>query len=426
MEDFFKEKLKKFDQNTYQVSFIQGVENICQSCINKVKSSMPQLKFGKKIVHKTIIKHCYLLETLIQTLKRGKQKTKLQQPTDSKDFNEITKRHKAEKKLRAEIIKLEEDEAQVRFLKENAEEKLKDYESQIQLQQKKQQLLEDLSLKAKLRQEDINKQKKILEEPLLNAKPKYIEMAENYKQLFEFPELERRKAELAKKRSLYLPISRQDWLDHMKKYNNLSMEAGKKRLKSLEQKSVDRVKLVNKAKKDFEIENELIRENVRKMAQKRKQYGDIVREVFAPKSEHKEQKKLVKSEKNNELIKRNEQIQYSIEKTPHKPVKKPKNKSTKVQSITPELKNFQLDYLAEKRKQRSELKDYNIEFPKLEITANEEKSKALQNLKKIDEILISQNYRLRNSDPCSLQALELEANLNDLWTKSIKAKLSLL
>lgn len=392
--------------------------------MKKIKSSTDRSKFGKKNIFRSIIKHSHLLETLIQTLKREKMRAKVPQLPDTKDFNEQSKRHKAEKKLRAQILKLDEDEAKIRLLKENAELKLKDFESQINMQQKKQQLLEDLSQRAKFRQEELQRQKKVLHESPQCTKPKYIEMVENYKQHFEIPELKRRKDELAKKRMLYQPISRQDWLEHMKKYNNLSIEAEKKRMKSLEEKSFDSVHLVNKTKKEMELQNELMKKNMKSLVEKRKHYGQIVREVFAPKVEVKEKIKEKISEK-NEKVRKIHDIRTSIDQIP-KVVKELKRKIKKLESKTPDVKIEKLDYLAEKRKERSAFRDYDVEFPKVEINVNEEKSKALQNLKKIDQILLSHNHRLRNSDPSNLQSLELEANINDLLTQSIKAKLSLL
>lgn len=349
-------------------------------------------------------------------------KSKIPQLPETKDFTELAKRHKAEKKLRAQILKLDEDEIQIRLLRENAESKWKNFESQVNMQQKKQQLLEDLSQKAKIRQEELQRQKKVLNESPQCIKPKYIEMAENYKQLYEIPELERRKAELAKKRNMFQPISRQDWLEHMRKYNNLSVEAEKKRLKTLEEKTFDNIHLVNKAKKEIELKNELIKRNMKSLAEKRKHYSQVVREVFAPKVEVKEKTSEKVSEENEKINKKIQEIRTSVDQMPKVVIKKNK----KLESKTPDIKIVKLDYLAEKRKERSAFKDYDVQFPKVEIDLNGEKSKALQNLKKIDQIILSQNHRLRNSDPSNLQSLELEANINDLLTQSIKAKLSLL
>ena len=55
------------------------------------------------------------------------------------------------------------------------------------------------------------KQKKqLIDNQGINSQPRYLEMKQKFINNFEIPELERRKAELAKKRIQFQPISRQD------------------------------------------------------------------------------------------------------------------------------------------------------------------------------------------------------------------------
>ena len=98
--EFFKEKLEKYqvEETTNQVQFIQGIGKICEETLSKVKLSLQISSFGKKNLYHSIIKHSILLETLIHTLKREKMKQKILQNPETKDFNEINKRHNAEKK----------------------------------------------------------------------------------------------------------------------------------------------------------------------------------------------------------------------------------------------------------------------------------------------------------------------------------------
>ena len=182
-----------------------------------------------------------MLERLISTQKREKVKVLNSQEADLNDYKQITKKYKIEKKLRKQIIELEDDEFKIKAMKEEAEKQIKteeDYKAALEI---KKMLLEQLSEKAKSRHEQIFKQKQIILEPNpIKNKPKYVEMEETYKITQEMPELERRKAELAKKRIIYQPISRKDWLNHLKKYNEIISEAEKKRLAKLEESSQER------------------------------------------------------------------------------------------------------------------------------------------------------------------------------------------
>ena len=57
----------------------------------------------------------------------------------------------------------------------------------------------------------------------------------------------------------------------------------KKRFKSLEENSSERIALVNKAKRELELENTKIKNYKKGLIEKRKKYGEVVREVFVPK-----------------------------------------------------------------------------------------------------------------------------------------------
>ena len=99
-------------------------------------------------------------------------------------------------------------------------------------------------------------------------------------------------------------------------------------------------------------------------------------------------------------------------------------------SKTPELKHEkQVDYLAERRKQRSMIEEKNMSavLPNIsELDAHSNVSKVLETFKKLEKFMSHQEYKIKSVDPKSALALQLEEDLNDMLTQSVKAKLKLL
>ena len=148
---------------------------------------------------------------MMRKLKIEKLKQKPYEDVEIANYKQLANKHKTEKIFRKEVLELEDEVKKVRQKKESLEQKVKDIEEKKQAKLKKQELIELLQKKAKIRQEELCKIKKnISESSPLKIKPKYLEMEENYKNSVELPELERTKVELAKKKMHFQPIARDD------------------------------------------------------------------------------------------------------------------------------------------------------------------------------------------------------------------------
>ena len=350
--------------------------------------------------------------------------------------------HKEEKKLRKEIIALEDDEFKIKFLKEKAEKMKKEDLDLIDALNKKKQLIESLREKAKQRHEQMSIQKhKIQDTSLLISKPRYVEIEQKFKNNFELPELERRKAELAKKRILFQPISRQEWMSHLKRYNECMLEAERKRLTKANEGSVENSQIIQNSLKRAQVmesqERILQKKN---MVEKRKKYAEVVRESFAPKIDHRTENHDILSPKK---LEKQHVAEIISEKEATKPVleekaaqikvvkvikKKPKKK---MESKTPEVLNeAKNDYLAERRQKRTQIEDVaSIDsalngFDKLVLS--EDRGKMLRKLKKYENLVKLQEQKIKETDLDSAAGLQLEEKMNELLMQSIKAKMSML
>lgn len=402
------------------------------SISSKVQNSIDKIQFGSKNYWKTFVKHSNLLEKFVSKLKREKISIKVSQPIDLTDYKAVKKHQKIEEKLKKQIHDLENDEIKIKRLKDVLEKRNKEEEELLEAKNKKKQLLDHLQEKAKARHEQIFQQKRqIIETSPLKLKPKYIEMEQVFKKSHEIPELERRKAELAKKRILFQPISRQDWLDHMKKHDEYMIEAEKKRLAKIEENSNEKTSnLVNNVRRAIAAESKELKATKKNMIEKRKRYGELVRDIYAPKIEAKPdivQDNSIKIEKTLEKVSdKSFSESLSLSKKPKK-VKKPKILGSKTPEIKPEVK---LDYLAEIRSKRFQDEDPKsldsvlTHFGK--ISVSEDKSKFLEKLKKYEKIASMQEYKMKQIDPTSLISLELEEKINEVLMQSVRAKINML
>lgn len=444
MEDYLKEfKAKlKAEKGIEFTSTMKAVKVAIKISGKNIKENLANIKFGSKNYHATMIKNLPLLEKIFIKLRKEKLKAKYSLELNFKDYNKVVKRLRENSKLSHEILTLDEDELKIRQMKLEADLRLKEQEAQLNAEKIKQQLLQTLHEKAKIRQEQISNQKKQLQDlSPLRKKPKFMEIEENYKSKFELPELERRKAELAKKRIMLKPISRQEWVEHVKKYNEYSVEAEKKRtIKYLESIEKD-VHLINKIKRDQLIENEELKSKKKAQFEKRKRYAELVREIFATKIDEKSEsdpekitkdiaevdKSHISKVKNEEALQKNDP--HGILEKVRKVALKRKNKSY-IESKTPEIqKETKFDYLAEKRKQRSIINNsYNLDeaYKSLQnISLNTNKSQALKDIKKLEKLAIIQDYKIKGTNPKNADILDIEEKLNEFLMESVRAKMSL-
>ena len=109
------------------------------------------------------------------------------------------------------------------------------------------------------------------------------------------PELERRKAELNKKREAFEPVSHEAIQEHSRRYAQMQEERRERREKAAKQRNMDQklTSMVNEHKSSFtyafkqhdkERDEEKMREKEeRKMLKiKANRYGQIVREMYQP------------------------------------------------------------------------------------------------------------------------------------------------
>ncbi|OMJ87720.1 hypothetical protein SteCoe_10462 [Stentor coeruleus] len=432
MEDYFRDIVKNELSSTLYKSVTKRIENINK----RVKVKALKLNFNKKNYLNSYTDNFYLFEKLILRLIQQKMKNKPDIQIDTSDYTQVVKKSKTEKKFRKEIQMLEQEAQQIKQERENLELSKKELEDQTLAKKKKQELIEDMQKKAKIRKEEIFKQKKILNEssPLQKMKPKYVEMEEAYKANVEIIEIEKAQAEFARKKQTLQPLSRDDFTLHEKRYKEYTDEAKRRREIRLQEINIENsLNSIQPIKNSEIVEKEELAQIKRTMIERKKQYGNLVRELFGPKhdihvhiSERADFKKKtpplspITPEYRNKKDKKETLL-------PWKSVKKvPKKYSDQETEKKPP---FKYNYLSELRIKRTFIDDSYLENALNGLYQRSEfmdKSEMLKKLKDAEKIAMKGENKIKFSDKNSISGINLEEKLNELLIQSVKAKADML
>ena len=332
-------------------------------------------------------------------------------------------------------------------MKQALDDKRKELQEEEKSKQKKQEMIENLQTKAKLRHEELEKVKRIWSVTPDRPKPKYLQMEESFRVNKEFSEAQRTRSELAKKSYFMKAINRDEIVQHSKNYDRAIHEAKKRREIRIAEMNLDSsVNSVNIFKRSVLAEQEEKITAKKNLVAKRKNYGDIVRELFSPnvdikilhieRAEPRKPTPISFREKEGKVSpKLSNGTSYKIVKKKIAPqVLTPKNESksetrseSKFESNTEKKKT---NYLSELRVKRSEIVG-NKEFAKIynSFTSGEfygDRKDVLKRLKSIERFVLTEEQKIKLQDRPSMVGIDRESKINDLLIQSVKAKVQML
>ncbi|CAG9318416.1 unnamed protein product [Blepharisma stoltei] len=392
------------------------------------------------------------------------KKPNLQNKQARQEYYEDLKR-KSEENTR----KVKEYQAEQRRRKEKIKEHLEEINRQLEEEKERKQLekegknaifeieykqeLERMQENKMRRQQELEemKRREIELAEIKKQKPLYQKMQEKFLQDVEMPELEKRKAELAKKRLLFQPLSKDDLAEHSKWYSQLRKEHNAQTDKEMTQKSIDHQMNQLGVSKNYKLEKSIdekeksIQDKL-KLVDRKIKYADLVREMFTPSIDKFKQKELelrvekLKHPVRKEILKSSQEKSFVESysdgegKKMWKPRKYPKN------PLIPEEKNKKepvlIDYLGERRKAREDAasksgtaRKHNVDWEEdlnLELT-NEQKAERIKaKAEKIEKEARRKELLLNSTTPNNLSTLEKSEDVNQMLISSIRAKLAVL
>ncbi|OMJ81990.1 hypothetical protein SteCoe_17422 [Stentor coeruleus] len=325
-----------------------------------------------------------------------------------------------------------------------------------QLEEKQLKLIE-LSQKIELKKEKL---KNITDQKILEQKkPLYIQMEENYKQNILIPELEQKKAQIAKKKLLYQPLDHEELLEHMKKYKEIAKIEEFRRKKEMQKKEIEAelnmaspiyfskfMLAVEQQEKKDRTDYENAKNAAKFNTNKRKQYSKIVKEVFPPIIDIKKQlyfsegfmknqpKKLFTTKQSLESLPIKNEIFETEVKSLSEAVFKPHKwkKNSMIPEEKPKKVFVKIDYLTEKRKEREEKGlpiDQDVDWVK-EVGQGKLDYNKIEKIKakaaRIEQKALRQERLMNVVRNTSSKGLAAARQVNDMIISSIKAKLAIL
>lgn len=377
------------------------------------------------------------------------------------------------RKLREEQVERERRRKQkASELFQKVQEELEDAEEQKRLkaeeeEYKKQQRLAEMRAKAEARQEKSEQLRKAEQDyrKLMQNKPLYKKIEENYTSERMMPGLERRKEEIAKKRQGFRPLNREELEEHARHIDEMKRELEYKRAKEKSVRTLDEQPVTsqrNLASKftysvlqhDTEAKAALEKElqERKRLAEKQKQYAAIVKEMYTPTIDSLKQKEMhlmqerlknpVKSlaKRSSSSVPRDSMMTHVNSSLGEDYASSPKmshpkfKKNTMIPEKKPKPEPKKVDYLGERRKFRDtyahgevrivseEWNEFNAEDLDIESKAALLKRKA----ERVEKAAKRQELLLSSANPADINGLEAVDQVNDMLIGSIKAKLSLL
>lgn len=332
---------------------------------------------------------------------------------------------------------------------------------------KKQQRLADMRAKAEARQERSEQLRKAEQDYRKLVQEKLITKKLDEVFLFDrmMPELERRKEELAKKRQGFKPINREELEEHARHVDEMRREHELKRLREKSARQLDEQAALSQRHlaskftysvihQDTEAKAALEREQLEKkrLAEKKRKYAEIVKEMFTPTIDSLKQKEMqlmqerlknpVKSfaKRSQSSVPREDsrsQVHSSLDKdlsnSPKLSHRKFK-KNTMIPDKKPKPQPMHVDYLGERRKYRETyaLGDVNVretDWSDVHDESMDPEVKALllkRKVQRVEKEAKRQELLLSSINPSDINGLEAVDKVNDMLIGSIKAKLSML
>ena len=212
-----------------------------------------------------------------------------QKEEETKGFVKKLRKEQKEREMR---LREREEEERLKMIDEAKELEKQRKEAILRQEEEKLKRVKELKVKSKKRKEE---SKELIElgnqeyKKVISSKPFHEIMEEKYYTKVLMPELERHKQELAKKRELLQPINRSAILEHAKRHDQLIEEHDLQKRNISQENGYDAAKLRSKytlayieekRKKKHEIENEALEK--KSLVEKKKQYAELVLEMYQP------------------------------------------------------------------------------------------------------------------------------------------------
>lgn len=286
-----------FEQACPKESVKEVIRNLVWRSLTGVmkKISENQGKDRKKIGEKKKIKDFFMSSRSEKIVKRFSPKKYQEDFREKAEENRIfAMKLLKEQKERKNRQQKREEHARSQVFHEHEHDELAKRAFEIQKIDEKKGQIEKMMEKSRKRKEKLLYLREIGikdYQKVISATPLYKKIEFEFIQNVEMPELQKRKEELRRKRELFRPIDGEDLRKHSHNHDSMLSTLAQEKKKSGSHNSLERQRPIAKSKalKSFLAEEkqkkiQKIEENSKKerLINKKKQYSEIVKEVFQP------------------------------------------------------------------------------------------------------------------------------------------------
>ncbi|OMJ73207.1 hypothetical protein SteCoe_28152 [Stentor coeruleus] len=352
-----------------------------------------------------------------------------------------TREYYLEQKRRQQKIQKHIEELMHQEQLEKHEKVQKSHEKQERFSETYQQELEKMQENTRKRKQELEeaKNRELELADVIKKKPLYQKIQEKYTEDVEFKELEKRKMELAKKRMMFQPISRQEIIEHIKWHDSSLKEREKSpNLSIISERPFPKSRFleeITKKEKELKLEEERQMKEKMKRLENKKVYADTIRELYTPTiDKFKQTELLLRLEKlKNPVVKKKFHYENSTAAQSDGEIKRSNNNKKKIIESIERNKSKPIDYLAERRKKRenyevtSNFRENDWEEVLDEDLPSDRKYEIIQKkAKKLDEKAKKAELLINSTNLAQPKNLENSKKADSMLISSIKAKLEVL
>lgn len=276
---------------------------------------------------------------------------------------------------------------------------------------------------------------------VVNTKPLHEKIEEKYFSKVLMPELERHKMELAKKREMLQPINRSAILEHAKRHDQIMEEHDYQKRNQSQENGYDATKLRSKftmayiedqKKKKQEVDKEQMEK--RNLMEKKKQYAELVLEMYQPTIDPAKQLelKLIKERlKEGGYIKKKRSAKSLSAKEGNSDSEKPvlAKKKWKKNPMVPQPPSKKEPVIVDYLQQKRQLRETHESTGKLMEKSWDEgmsKDNIKKKLQNIEKEVRRKEMKLQVAGSSNLKGIEETGDISDMLITSIKGKLAIL
>ena len=292
MEIYFSEKLANYSSFESIVQVI--LNNRLEQVIQNVKA-ITRAKKKKRSVDTDLLRQRIKEKVTNEGMDKPRRIVRM----DEKEIKSLLKKLQKEKEARHEKLRLEQEKINKKIAEEIEIQKIQASKFKELVHEeslKKIQELKELTYRQKSqRMMELDNRNRELKK-VSSVKPLFRKIEERYVTSYEIPEYEKRKKELEKKKLQIVPIDPKEIAFHQQNYNKLLEEQDQKRKNKAKELQTDLkinssltnlfkakiFEIVKSSEKKLQEMEEQKIETRRKLAEKSKNYGALVTELFKP------------------------------------------------------------------------------------------------------------------------------------------------